>query len=472
MRHLPAIECGPGRWALPMADRTALLLTDLLLTEDRAGMSGTFAVALQSDPPMALWTAVMAAREGYRLGTIPELADWLVQHASAGLQWPPESDDPSQPAEEPRQRLLDLVRESISVGSLAAELASTGGSSFQRESAGLAGLLHGASAWFAESDADHAGGVPEQLREWLSGPPAEAVRAAVLAAEILAGNHPPPDIDVAAVRGRAEQAAQAWATPLPGVSNRLPRLAARLARLEQLELRFHELLEYEKLEAMAELAAGAGHEINNPLAIIAGRAQLFLEDETDPERRREAAVIVAQVKRAHEMIADLRLFARPPRPEPQQFDLTALVESLVAESAPAAAERSIELVRTGQSGPLIVELDPVQIRVAVQAVVRNALEAIGRNGRVEIGLEADEASVTIRVADNGPGIAAEDRRHIFDPFFSARQAGRGLGMGLSKCWRIVANHKGEIQVESQAGRGAAFTVRLPRRYGPSQKPES
>lgn len=469
MRHLPAIECGPGRWVLPMADPTALLLTELILTEDRAGMCGAIAAALEIDPPLALWTAVTATRGGCRLPTIPQLAEWLIQHAAAALQWPPESEDRILPAEEQTQRVLDLVREGLCVGSLAAELASTDSPSL-RESASLAGLLHSAPAWFAESDANRARAVPEQLQEWLSATPAEAASTAALAAEILAGDRPSPGLDIAAVRRRAEQAAKAWATPLPGVSERLPILAARFARLEQLELRFHELLEHEKLEAMAELAAGAGHEINNPLAIIAGRAQLFLEDETDPERRREAAIIVAQVKRAHEMIADLRLFARPPRPEPQQFDLTALVESLLAESASAAAERSIALVRPCQSEPLIVELDPAQIRVAVQGIVRNALEAVGREGRVEIGLDADETSVTIRVADNGPGIAPQDRRHIFDPFFSARQAGRGLGMGLPKCWRIVTNHNGQIQVDSQVGRGTAFTVRLPRRYEPSQKP--
>jgi signal transduction histidine kinase len=74
----------------------------------------------------------------------------------------------------------------------------------------------------------------------------------------------------------------------------------------------------------------------------------------------------------------------------------------------------------------------------------------------------------IHVSDNGPGIAPEHRQHIFEPFFSARQAGRGLGMGLSKCWRIVTNHGGRIGVEDDPGQGAVFTVRLPRRYCPKE----
>jgi signal transduction histidine kinase len=284
----------------------------------------------------------------------------------------------------------------------------------------------------------------------------------------LAGDRRWPGIDLAAIRRRAGQTAKRWADPVPGAGGRLPILAARLARLEQLELSFHQNLESAKLEAMAELAAGAGHEINNPLAVIAGRAQLFLQEETDPEWRREAAVIVAQVKRAHEMIADLRLFARPPQPEPQQFDLAAVVDAILAELAPAAAERSIDVVRTGLCGALAVELDRAQIKVAVQALVRNAMEAIGHQGRIEVGLEGDEERVMIHVSDNGPGIAPEHRQHIFEPFFSARQAGRGLGMGLSKCWRIVTNHGGRIGVEDDPGQGAVFTVRLPRRYCPKE----
>lgn len=118
---------------------------------------------------------------------------------------------------------------------------------------------------------------------------------------------------------------------------------ARLGRLARLEDQFQETLETEKLAAMAEFAAGAGHEINNPLAIIGGRAQLFLREETDPERRRELALINAQVKRAYEMIADMRLFARPPRPELASVELAGLVDAVIADLAPQGAEQGITI---------------------------------------------------------------------------------------------------------------------------------
>jgi signal transduction histidine kinase len=80
---------------------------------------------------------------------------------------------------------------------------------------------------------------------------------------------------------------------------------------------------------------------------------------------------------------------------------------------------------------------------------------------VEVELGRGEADAWIRVVDDGPGIGPQERKRIFDPFFSARQAGRGLGMGLAKCWRIVTNHGGQVEVESQPGCGTTFTIRLP-----------
>jgi signal transduction histidine kinase len=94
---------------------------------------------------------------------------------------------------------------------------------------------------------------------------------------------------------------------------------------------------------------------------------------------------------------------------------------------------------------------------------KNALEWIGHDGRIEIGLSGSDRLVEVRVGDDGPGMTPEQRRHAFDPFYSARQAGRGLGLGLSKCWRIVAGHGGRVEAENRPERGAMFTIRLPRR---------
>jgi signal transduction histidine kinase len=262
-----------------------------------------------------------------------------------------------------------------------------------------------------------------------------------------------------------------------------PSIAERLARLAELEHDFQRALEVEKLDAMAEFAAGAGHEINNPLTVISGRAQLLLRGETDPERRHALALISAQAMRVYEMIADMMLFARPPRPELQPVELTRLIDDLVADLLPRCAKQETSLRRVGAAGPIVVEADPVQLNVALRAICQNAVEALQSGGHIEIAVEVlecgdssplsssgtrsgdesphskSEARITIR--DDGPGLKPEERRHLFDPFYSARQAGRGLGLGLSKAWRIVANHGGRIEVASEPGRGAAFTVSLP-----------
>jgi signal transduction histidine kinase len=234
-----------------------------------------------------------------------------------------------------------------------------------------------------------------------------------------------------------------------------------LARLRELEANFAAALEREKLEAMAEFAAGAGHEINNPLTVIAGRAQLLLRGETDPERRHALALMNAQAMRVYEMIADMMLFARPPQPNVERFDFVKLIDALVADLQPAAARQETALTRIGMQEPLEIEADPTQLTVAFRALVQNAFEALVSGGSVQVDVQATAEILLISVIDDGPGVSAEERRHIFDPFYSARQAGRGLGLGLSKCWRIVTNHGGTVAVESTPGKGAKFTIALP-----------
>jgi len=467
MRTLPAIASGPGRWVLPMADRSANLLAGITLAGKEAGCVLELSDALGQDPPLVLWTMCQAARLArFRPARLLDLVDWLADHALEVLRanTAEKTAQPAWDATQIRRRGLEVER-SLLVAELASELAGGDGPIASQE-AYLCGLLHNAREWLALAASAGVTAEPPDLADWL--PPGQGVAAerAQRAAEIAAGRTqgmPIPVADLEACRNQAASGRDAWLQEVPGLGAWLGELADRLHRLRQLEERFQEVLETEKLASMAELAAGAGHEINNPLAIIAGRAQLLLKEEADPERRRELATIVAQVKRAHEMIADMRLFARPPKPEPSLFDLGGLVNEVIADLAPQAAEQRIALARLGVDGPLEIEADPAQLNVALRALVKNALEAIGQQGRVEIALAAGAACVEIRVSDNGSGIPPEVRRHLFDPFYSARQAGRGLGLGLSKCWRIVTGHGGRVEVEGQPGQGAAFTITLPRR---------
>jgi signal transduction histidine kinase len=161
------------------------------------------------------------------------------------------------------------------------------------------------------------------------------------------------------------------------------------------------------------------------------------------------------------------------------------VKQVVASIAGAAAEQHTVIHFHCPEEPLYALVDPVQLAVAVRALGVNALESLDQGGRVVLavcGVGADDEgrdsdngqndnlrsdnlhsdAVEITVVDNGPGISSEAAPRIFDPFFSGREAGRGLGFGLSKCWRIVTDHGGRIEARNNPDGGAAFTIRLPR----------
>jgi signal transduction histidine kinase len=224
---------------------------------------------------------------------------------------------------------------------------------------------------------------------------------------------------------------------------------------------FDAALEQAKLDAMKELAYGASHEINNPLANIAARAQTLLRDEADPERRRALEAIHQQALRAHEMISDLMLFARPPRLERQAVNVQQLLQRLQAELTPECRRREVELFVSADPALPAISADPTQLAVALKALVTNSLEAIGHSGRIDVTAIESSGQLQITVHDTGPGIAPAVRPHIFDPFYSGREAGRGLGFGLSKCWRIVTAHSGRVSVGDDDQPGATFVVELP-----------
>ncbi len=162
----------------------------------------------------------------------------------------------------------------------------------------------------------------------------------------------------------------------------------------------------------------------------------------------------------------MMLFARPPQPQLANVDLVALVGEVTEELSAQAAAVNGELAFRPPTMPLEITADKTQIAVAIRAVCSNALEARAADARVEIELVQPATSpgtVQIIIRDNGPGIPPDVRQHLFDPFYSGREAGRGLGFGLSKCWRIVRMHGGDVAVDSNET-GARFTLSLPVRH--------
>ena len=246
---------------------------------------------------------------------------------------------------------------------------------------------------------------------------------------------------------------------------------------------FSSALENAKLESLVEFAAGAGHEINNPLAAIVGRAQLLLKQETNPDRRKSIVAIIAQAMRITDMIGDLMLFARPPQPRLASTDLGAIVTELVNRFQAELHDRKITCTVQRSPDSLLITADPTQTAVVVSELLRNAMHAATPNGWIDLTLEPIVGRPEIDAADShpphdlppiearsylgltidnsGPPLTAAEQAHLFDPFFSGRDAGRGLGFGLCKVWRILQLHRGWVTFNSNTNE-TSFTVAWPR----------
>jgi hypothetical protein len=240
-------------------------------------------------------------------------------------------------------------------------------------------------------------------------------------------------------------------------------------RLRVLESDFERAVRDARLEAMRELAYGLSHEINNPLANISARAQLLSTDGIPADTRKGLAEIHEQALRAYDMLADLTLFARPPALDCHSCDIAAFTQEVagiareLAERAPSQVDVQLEIGEgLGQ-----VSVDANQCRIAIAELCRNGIEAMTDGGvlRISVRIATDSGfggrSVEFRIINSGPVIDPSTRSKLFDPFYSGRNAGRGLGFGLSKAWLIVTRHGGTIDLESSSPKCTVFRVRLP-----------
>ena len=222
----------------------------------------------------------------------------------------------------------------------------------------------------------------------------------------------------------------------------------------------------ELLEAMAEYSAGAGHEINNPLASIIGQTQVLLKSESSLDRRQSLETIGAQAWRIRDMIGNSMLFARPPVLQLSRFNLIHPVQEAMEALEDLAAESGVEFRLASVSEKILITADRSQISRLLIELIRNGVEAIrgaGRSGVVAIHIhESLQGLVELTIADDGPGLAVDvARRNAFNPFYSGRSAGRGLGFGLCLAWRIVRLHRGLIFLQEGTENGTACHLALP-----------
>ena len=227
--------------------------------------------------------------------------------------------------------------------------------------------------------------------------------------------------------------------------------------LRQGRQRVRGLYRAERLATLGELAAGAAHEIRNPLTSIRSTIQYLRPDFEGAEKAVLVDELLAEVDRINGIIAGLLSFARPPPPHFEEVDVPALLRQVGRLLDSAARAQGVELVLPEAEGR--VRGDPDQLKQVFLNLCMNALQAMAEGGRLSLGLVRSDHTLRVSVADTGPGIPAEDLDLVFDPFFTTREEGTGLGLAV--CYGIVSRHEGRIDIESRPGAGTTVHVRLP-----------
>ena len=218
------------------------------------------------------------------------------------------------------------------------------------------------------------------------------------------------------------------------------------------------------VEALAELAAGAAHELNNPLAIVSGRAQLLADAETDQEKKEILNQIRDGANRACAVIEDLMGFAEPPQPRPAHTFVRQVIDEALQLAARKANTEHINVQVEVADDANEVFVDSAQIASAIADVVTNAIDSYeGELGPIKITAELAQSGqmVKLQVMDLGCGMDAETARKATQPFYSAKTAGRKRGMGLAYAARFAQINAGQLEIESQATIGTTVTILLP-----------
>jgi len=255
------------------------------------------------------------------------------------------------------------------------------------------------------------------------------------------------------------------------------KLGDKIAELEEAnaELRLvqGELVAAEKLASLGRLSAGVAHEIGNPLSAIKGYAEVMMraQDVDDGKRAAFLRNLLDEVGRIDRIIRTLLDYSRPKSVSPRALDVNETASKTADLVNSQGVLKNIGLRLDLAPGVPPIEADPGQLSQVIINLILNARDALGGEGEIVISTSDGGGEVAIKVSDNGPGIGPEIRDKIFDPFFTTKDPGHGTGLGLSVSARIVETFGGRIEVKSEPGKGAAFSLVFPA-AGDHEKRES
>lgn len=234
-------------------------------------------------------------------------------------------------------------------------------------------------------------------------------------------------------------------------------------RTRELSLTHKQLLQAEKLSAIGSLSASIAHEFNNPLqgimSIIKGVKQRASLEKEDVEL---VDMAIKESERMRDLISSLQEFNRPTSGKHELVDLHNTIDQMLLFSKKDHKSRGIEIETNYDKNLPRIRAVHDQIQQVILNLIKNAAEACSEGDRITISTKAGESWITISIADTGKGIAQEDIVHIFEPFFTTKPEFKGTGLGLAVSFGIIKAHHGDIEVESEPGKGTVFTLYLPR----------
>jgi two-component system NtrC family sensor kinase len=253
---------------------------------------------------------------------------------------------------------------------------------------------------------------------------------------------------------RSRDAIEGWTQTLEH------RVQERTQELQQVQ---DQLIRAGKMAALGELAAGVAHEINNPLTGVLTFSSLMLKkvDKNHPWKK-DLENIVQQTTRCRNIVKGLLDFARQRKPDKKEWEIHTLIDQTLTLVEKQAPFQNIRIVKEFKPEIPVLFVDADQIQQVFMNILLNATDAMGGNGgTLTIQTDFKDGMAEISFTDTGSGIAKEHLPKLFDPFFTTKQTGKGTGLGLAISYGIIQSHSGEIEVESEVGKGSTFRVKLP-----------